>query len=397
VNILSGKDPIGAFKGRWSHLLIYIAVGLLGIAVFLFVAFRLLHVSTNTAKVLLLKGPNGLHLTTKEPLSRAEEVVIRIDATPLFNTLFENIAGASTYSLVDSNYDPMEGKGIIKEFRPDGTRLEIALARYDEEGIHPHGLILGGEFPFGDSRGDENGSGLAIYDGTRWIHLWCTANEGIALAGGGQVYEPHRWRYVTGRILERSSRRVELASIHEVELENVPVKIIKRLRFEAGNNFLTLTTTVRNLAETDLLFDYAYGDEPWIGKFGNSEGDVGWFEEGLVTRERHIDGKMYSFIGYADIGNPDFGEKEAYTGYANYIQWVGTKPSEVYFSNDFFSVQGRILGSRDNRVLNLVWRNQPLRPGESQTFTLRIGFVPPGENLFQVGRRLSGRSGFRKG
>jgi len=148
VNILSGKDPIGALKGRWRHLLIYTAVGLLGIAVFLFVAFRLLHVSTNTAKVLLLKGPNGLHLTTKEPLGRTEDVVIRIDATPLFNTLFENIAGASTYSLVDSNYDPMEGKGIIKEFRPDVIVLSaflLPLGKLDSNNPKFFGKILLGQ------------------------------------------------------------------------------------------------------------------------------------------------------------------------------------------------------------------------------------------------------------
>lgn len=368
-----------------------------GIFVFLFMSFRFLHFSTNTAKILLLKGEGGVRITMEEPAGDAEDVLFRLDATPVFNALFDRLAAASDRSLVDLDYDPVEGKGVIKEFRPDGTRLEIALSRYDEEGAHPHGLILGGDFPYGDSRRDENGSGLALHDGERWIHIWCTANEGIARSGGGEIYEPHRWRFVSSRIVEKTSRVVELASIHTLELEDKPIEIHRRLHFAAGENFLTLTTTVRNVGRTHLLFDYAYGDEPWIGNFGSSAGDIGWFEEGLVTRERHIDGARYSFAGYADLGNRDSGEPGDFTGYANYIQWVDTEPSEVYFSNDFFSVENRVLGSPDNRVLNVVWRNRYLKPGEEKRLTLRVGFVPPGADLFEVGREIAARSSIPRG
>jgi len=366
-------------------------LGLLGfgVAVFLFAALRFVHFSTSSAKIFLLRETTGLRLSLEEPYDAPEKVVARIDATPLFNALFEKAAAATETPLLDLDYDPGEGKGLIKAFRPDGTRLEIALSRYDTEDAHPHGLILGGNFSAADSRGDRNGSGFALHDGERWIHLWCTANEGIALTNGDEVYEPHRWRYVSGRIIERSRRAVELESTHHVDLEGRPVEIVKRLRLEAGDNFFDLTTTVRNRGEEALTFEYAYGDEPWIGDFGSSRGDVGWFDGGIVTRERYIDGSRHSFVGYADIGNPEFRETGRFTGYANYIRWIGTRPSEVYFSNSFFSVEDRVLGSTDNRVLSIVWHGQSLRPGESKSFHLQIGFVPPGKFPFLLRRDLA--------
>ncbi len=368
---------------------LYSGLAVMGMSVFLFVLFRYLHFSTNSAAIYFLKDDSGFRISTDITFNEIDSLVFRIDATGLFNRLFETVSAASDRPVLDVRYDTDSGKGLIKEFRPDGSRLEISLSRFDEDGIAPAGLIIGGDFPPGDAGVHREGGGMAFYDGSQWIHLWCTANEGIASANGGTVYEPHKWTHLSSRILKRSFEEVILESNHTVSLVNDPVSITRRIHAVAGDNYVTLTIKITNSGKKAILYDYAYGDEPWIGRFGTSEGEVGWHEDGLVVRETFLDPHKYSLIGFADIGNVQAGETGEYSQYANFIQWIDTIPSQVYFSNDFYYVRNRVLDSRDNRVLNVVWKEQYLAPGESNSYHLRIGFVPPGENLFEKGRVLA--------
>jgi len=113
---------------------------------------------------------------------------------------------------------------------------------------------------------------------------------------------------------------------------------------------------------------------------------MGWYPGGWVNRERYIDPTKYNVAGYADIGNKQAGDSGGFSGYANFIQWAGPTPTMVYFSNDFHSVDPeRPLSSVDNRILNLVWKNQELQPGETVEYRLRIGFLPKGTDLVAAG------------
>lgn len=373
----------------WKRAALYSGLTVFGISLFLFVLFQYLHFSTNSAVLYFLKDDKGFRVTTDISFHEVDSLVFRIDATGLFNTLFTNAAAATNSPILDASFDASRGKGIIKEFRPDGTFLELSLSRFDEEGVSPAGVIIGGDFPPGDSAMRREGGGMAFFDGSQWIHIWCTANEGIGVAGGGPVYEPHRWRYISGRIVKRSFTEVIIESTHDVVLMFDPVLIERRISAKAGDDFVTLMIRVTNPGKRSILYDYAYGDEPWIGRYGSSEGEVGWFDDGLITRETFIDPQRHSFIGYVDIGNKDAGEAGDFSGYANFIQWIDTIPSEVYVSNDFYSVRDRVLDSRDNRVMNIVWKDQYLAPGESREYLLRIGFIQPHENLFEKGKLLA--------
>ena len=328
-------------------------------------------------------------MTTDLMFEEAGSLVFRLDATPLLNKLFEAAAVATESPYIDSRYDAKYGKGIIKQFRPDGSRLELSLARYDEFGVHPHGIIIGGDFPPGDldSAQGREGSGMALYDGKDWIHLWCSANEGIAVSGGGLVYEPHKWQYVSGKTVKKTLSEVIFESTHRVIMAGTEVLITRRLGLKAEDDFVTLSISVTNSGGRPLLYDYAYGDEPWVGKFGSSIGDVGWYPGGWVDEERYVDPEIHNIAGFADIGNRRAGDPGEYSGYANFIQWEGSRPTMAYFSNDFHSVRpGRPLSSRDNRILNIVWKNQKLEPGRTLEYRLHIGFFPKGIDLMAASR-----------
>ncbi|MDP2167486.1 MAG: hypothetical protein Q8J64_04045, partial [Thermodesulfovibrionales bacterium] len=122
---------------------------------------------------------------------------------------------------------------------------------------------------------------------------------------------------------------------------------------------------------------YAYGDEPWVGDFGASEGDVGWYKEGLVKYEQFISPVKHRYAGYWDHGNEAAGEQHHYTEYADFIEWVTPTPSYVYFSNSFDACCSATsaLQTVYNRVINIAWLNQILLPGDSKDHILFIGMA----------------------
>lgn len=356
------------------RIMIISAATFLGLLVFLYVLLRFFHFSSNSAALYILKDKDGLRISNDVALYELDSLVFRIDLTGFFNRLFETSAMATSVPLLDVDFNISLGRGVIKEFRPDGSRLEIALSRFDEPGVKPKGLIIGGDFPLGDSNLKTEASGIAYYDGNRWFHLWCNANEGISLTGGN-VYDATMWKYQDARVIKRNFREFLAESTHEVELKGNPVMIRRIIHIVAGRNFIDLIVDIKNLSKQILTIDYAYGDEPWIGEFGTSKGDVGWYEDGLITRETYIDPLKYNLAGFWDVGNPVINEKGEFTGLANYIQWIGKPPTMVYISNDFYTVDPvRPLISQNNRVLNLVWKGMVIAPGEIERIHLRIGY-----------------------
>ena len=126
---------------------------------------------------------------------------------------------------------------------------------------------------------------------------------------------------------------------------------------------------------------YIYGDEPWLGNFYKfSKGNVGWYEGGFVYTESEIDTSTYSYVGFFDYGNPLAGESHDHTGKANFLEWdPATRPDTAYFSNNFGKVappeQKVPLASYNNRVVSLQWGPRTLNPGDTLSFTLKVGMA----------------------
>ncbi|MGB9082152.1 MAG: hypothetical protein WCD00_12705, partial [Desulfuromonadaceae bacterium] len=168
---------------------------------------------------------------------------------------------------------------------------------------------------------------------------------------------------------------------HQAMVNNVPVKIVRTLFYQTGDTFVTLVTSLKNIGTTPTILLYIYGDEPWVGDYGSSAGNIGWLKNGLVTTEMQIDTSTNDYFGMFDTGNPLIGEnKDFTTGKANFIEWSpAERPDSAYFSNQFGTIarpeQKVPLASSNSRVLAMQWGPKALNPGQSFSFTLSIGMA----------------------
>lgn len=280
-------------------------------------------------------------------------------------------------------WDKKDGSGFIRNFLPDGKQLLTCFSRYkDDDGNYVHGLFVGGGLP-ANVRGDDavkmNETGMAFFDGKRWYHLWCNVNEGIAASLFSPTISPSRWKFLGGRILNESDSSVVIESRHEVTVNGVPLRIARHAYFTAGEPYFLLTIKITNIGDIAAHYHYLYGDEPWLGNFGSSAGNVGWVKDGLVEYETIVPRK-YNFAGLYDYGNSAAGEGRNFTMAANFIEWLGpNKPDAVYFSNQpgviNLDKMGKIPLGSNTRFLGLQWNMQQLAPRKSVTYTLAIGMA----------------------
>jgi hypothetical protein len=82
----------------------------------------------------------------------------------------------------------------------------------------------------------------------------------------------------------------------------------------------------------------------------------------------------------ADFGNPLAGERNTFTGVANFIEWdEDDRPDKAYISNYSGGVINHTkktpLISPTNRYIGLQWGPRILKPDQSFTFTLAIGMA----------------------
>ena len=180
--------------------------------------------------------------------------------------------------------------------------------------------------------------------------------------------------------MEDSPTDLTITSRHSTLVNKVPVTVERYLFYSIGNPYVTLATTITNIGQTGTSFTYLYGDEPWVGNYGTSAGDVGWLKDGLVLTETEIDTKHQSYAGIFDYGNTLAGEKHNYTMQANFIEWQQSNgPSLAFISNDFGKVgeaEDKIpLSSHLNRVIALEWGKLKLEPNQSFTFKIAVGMA----------------------
>jgi hypothetical protein len=268
------------------------------------------------------------------------------------------------------DWNEREGRGTVRSDLGAGRVLLTSFGRFqDDDGRRPQGLIVGGSSDdiAADVRG-QNQSGVSYFDGHGWIHLWCNVNEALWDLRGGENHSTGSWRFLESRVVEEGRERVLLTSQHEVELLGARLRLEREAHFVAGAPFFDLSVRLIGEGPGPAEVVWVYGDEPWVGNFGSSEGNVGWLEEGLVRFERHVDPVAHRWGGILD-------EK---SGYANYLEWSGQPPSELYFSNGagrYAPLQAQVPLASNEVFIGLEWRPRALHPGEVAEVTLRIGLA----------------------
>ncbi len=288
---------------------------------------------------------------------------------------------------LEYEWNETTGDGYVINILDDRTKIVTCFSRFlDDRGKTPAGIFLGGGLPFDlNERAEvnQNDTGMAYYDGRRWLHAWCSINEFIAAddALDREIY-PSEWQFLGSRVLRASPTELALGSSHRVALDGIPLRIDKYAVFQAGRNYFLLRTVISNEGERSAGYFYVYGDEPWVGNFGSSKGNVGWTARGLEPYECPVDTGQTSFVGMYDIGNWVINEEGPFTRMANFIEWLGSPaPDLVYFSNKLGPLRPREaeipLFTEQSRSLFLQWGPRFLIPGYSEAYTVAQGLALP--------------------
>lgn len=336
----------------------------------------------------LLKGMHGWKYELKDDLyvGDGDRVISSIDFDdPRFRfsrSLYNKHKPGEAYLYYE--WDDKDGSGFFRNFLPDGTQTLNCFGRYmDDDKEYVHGLFVGGGLPASIIGGDNvfmNETGMAYFDGTRWYHVWCNVNEALASAATGEPIYPSHWKFLGSRVLDESTKSVVIFSSHEAEVDGVPLRIDRYVYLNAGDTYFVLEIKITNIGATPARYLYLYGDEPWVGNYGSSKGNVGWAKDRLFKYETAVDSKKYSYAGFFDYGNDAAGESHSYTGTADFIEWFGNDRPIVYFSNASGELQDlsgakKIPLQSDTRFLGLQWGPRALNPGESAFYTLAIGMA----------------------
>ena len=336
--------------------------------------------------IFLLQGQNGVWLEVTDDLfpEQSPRLLWGRSLGNLKNVESSGACSAADKPCTSYEWNERSGRGFIKSSFPDGRKLVFNLGRFlDSDGRPVSGLFMGGGLPPFDPDFkifDKNETGMAYFDGKRYYHIWCNVNEGILDASNTPIY-PSYWQFVSSKVLESSQNDLTIVSNHRVLINNVPVDVERYMFYQGGDTFLTLITNFKNVGTAPTLFAYLYGDEPWVGDYGSSAGNIGWLKGRIVLTEMGIDTRKYTCAGIFDYGNPLSGEDRAFhTGKANFIEWQpDSRPDTAYFSNQF----GRYapeenqvpLSSLTNRVIALQWGPRVLNPGQTFSFTITVGMA----------------------
>ncbi|HZV82268.1 MAG TPA: hypothetical protein VFF53_08880 [Geobacteraceae bacterium] len=277
-------------------------------------------------------------------------------------------------------WNPRDGSGVVSQYFSNGTQLVTYFGRYLDGDEEVHGLFVGGGMPetvATNTNYNMNNSGMTFGDGKRWYHIWCSVNEGIGPSNSDRMLTPSKWKFLGSRVEKKSDSNVVITSSHSVAINNVPVRIDRRVNFTAGESYFTLEISITNKGTSPVTYEYNYGDEPWVGYYGTSLGDVGWVKDRLINYEEVVDSSKYSYAGIVDSGNRVIGEQPVYTNLANFIEWFGNERPVVYIANEGGNPPppGRKIPLESNeRFIGLEWE-RPLLPGETAKIQLAIGMA----------------------
>jgi len=352
--------------------------------------YKVADFSSSSAVLYFLRDHSGgYHVTNDLAFDEADHLVFMIDMSGVLNFLEGVASSAKKEPILELDWSERNGRGLLREFRPDGSKFLAVLSRYNDSGHSPKGLFVGGDLPFGDSDRlkdkSRNNTGISYFDGGKWIHVWCSANEALQIEGFSDLLTPPQWEYVRSDVIKNTSEEILITSRHRFDGkrndgEAVSLIMTRTLHKKAGDDFLVLRVEYTNIGKTPIQYNYIYGDEPWVGEFGNSGGDIGWARGKVFKRESYLLPIVDSFAGIWDRGNELVGEEHKYSGYANFVEWISNPPTMVAFSNSL-SIgefrEGRPLDHKDSRVINLFWLSEILNPRYSRSYILALGMAKP--------------------
>ncbi len=189
--------------------------------------------------------------------------------------------------------------------------------------------------------------------------------------------------YVSGEILESTRERVALWSVNRggcYEFEKLAVT-------QAGERFWVIGTRITNRCPYPVSFDFFSGDDPWLGTYRSSDGDVGWTPTGLVRTETSFELGEFTAGGLFDLGNLALGQAEgSFSNQANFIALDPglPLPDQAHFANRFAHHHLEIDPRRplDNQTLtalNLGWTEQSLPPEASFEVAYALGLAVTGD------------------
>jgi len=337
----------------------------------------------------LLAGP-GWRMTITDDLfpEDAKHLLGSLTFTWLKKAQIASSCDAYTGSCMNIQWNEKQGRGYVKNIFPDGSKLLINLSRFkNEEGELSSGIFVGGGLPASDpdfrlTNNDE--TGMTFFNSKRWNHIWCNVNEAICPASDtSNPSYPQQWQFLGSRVLENRSDTIVIASKHRFSVDSIPIKIDKFFFYDAGDKYFILVTLFTNAGNKPATFYYFYGDEPWVGHFGSSKGNIGWLNGSLVKIEKEIDTRVNSYAGLFDYGNDLVGERHNYTQIANFIEWdKSSRPDMVYYSNRAGAFSPEVgkgaevpLSSDSCRFLGLQWGPRTLQPQQVLSITLAIGMA----------------------
>ncbi len=368
---------------------IFALSGIVSIVFFVFIlSTTRLNFNGNLEGMYLLKGENGYWFELKDDiyLGEYERVLFKSEIVDLVFSKNQTHS-SSPGSHVRYKWHTNSGSGFILNSFPDNKKLLMAFGRFlDSEGLAPKGMFVGGGLPYSEYEHESvmmNETGMAYYDGSRWLHLWCNANESItSIFSPEKPVFPSHWKYLGSKVIHDHKGEIMIRSSHEIDLSGAPFLMDRYVFYRAGDQFFTLVMTIKNIGQSVNGYFYIYGDEPWVGKFGTSEGNIGWTKGKLYNYEGPFDTTKNTYAGMYDYGNTAIPGKQylLYSGAANFIQWMGgVRPDFGYFSNQpgSFTDENRLvpLASPDNRVIFLQWGPRSLLPGQSESIILAIGMA----------------------
>ncbi len=336
--------------------------------------------------IFLLKGENGKLLEVTDDIFLGDEArVLKRFELHWLSELVRPEKHKSGEADLHCDWSQRTGHGYIMSHFPDGSKLLTCFGRFkDSDGLVPKGLFVGGGLPVSRNENIEvtmNQTGMAFYDGKNWQHLWCSVNEALASAATAVQVPPGKWEFLGSRVLEENAKKVVIRSSHLVKLDNNLLRVVRHVIFRAGESYFTMVISIRNEGKVPAPYYYVYGDEPWVGEFGTSVGNVGWTADHIYYYEGRIDTQRYSYAGMYDYGNKKIlGGKEKFSGMANFIEWFDdNRPELGYFSNRIGAYAEESeqvpLYSKDNRVIFLQWGPRLLNPGQMHYITLAIGMA----------------------
>jgi hypothetical protein len=277
-----------------------------------------------------------------------------------------------------------DGVGYVRNHLPGGRQLVTNFSRFtfeENDGLELHGLFVGGGMPADVRDGKvfkENKSGMAYFDGKRWFHIWCNANEAMSSPQTLNPIFPNQWKFIESKVMNASEKELTIRSRHIITVDNATLQMDRIAYFTAGDPYFILSMEITNIGKVFAHYVYTYGDEPWLGNYGTSGGNIGWVKDRLIQKVGPVDSKKYSYAGFFDYGNDSIGEGHNFTKMANFLQWKSDEEPILYFTNgplEKYNPLNHEPLESNARYLGIQFNVTNLIPGESVYYDLAIGMA----------------------